>query len=87
MSLQQHFMYLDRKDTQTLFVFEQVKVGDNEFKVLRVFRHVPSRHGEVILEYFADATAESDPLEAMTEAKTGDDSKGIETGTPAIIVS
>ena len=71
-------------------VFGQVKVGDNEFKVLRVFRHIATRHGEVTREYFADATAESDPLEAMNEAKTGDERKAMEQaskGTPAITVS
>ena len=48
----------------SLFV-TQVQVGEDSYIHLRIFRIVPSKHGEVELEEVLDEKKDSDPLEAF----------------------
>ncbi|XP_028409784.1 cystatin-A-like [Dendronephthya gigantea] len=48
-----------------IIVFIKVLVGEDSYMHLRVFRIIPSRHGEVELEEILDEKKDSDPLEAF----------------------
>ena len=51
-------------------VFLQVQVAEESYIHLRIFRVVPSKHGEVELEEILDEKKDSDPLEAF-EVQSG----------------
>ena len=48
-----------------IIVFVKVHVGEDSFMHLRIFRVLPSKHGEVELEEILDEKKDSDPLEAF----------------------
>lgn len=48
-----------------IIVFIKVQVGEDHFMHLRIFRILPSRHGEVELEEILDEKNDADPLEAF----------------------
>lgn len=48
-----------------IVVFIKVQVGDSEYLHLRIYRNVPSKHGEVTLEELLDEKNEADTLEAF----------------------
>lgn len=53
-----------------IIIFIKVQVNESDFIHLRLYRKIPSKHGEVALEQLLDEKKETDPLEAFEPEMT-----------------